>query len=88
MAMRRGAFAPGNEAESAKLRRLLDLADEAPADGRKVVVSSFFRDVLGIVAAALGEKESGGGWRKKKKVGRDQGAGIPRPRPSAKPGPR
>jgi superfamily II DNA or RNA helicase len=59
MAMRRAAFAPGNEEEPAKLRRLLDIADEATQDGRKVVVFSFFRDVLAIVATSLGETAIG-----------------------------
>ncbi|MGH3297416.1 MAG: DEAD/DEAH box helicase, partial [Trebonia sp.] len=59
MAMRRAAFAPGNAEDSAKLRRLLDIADEATQDGRKVVVFSFFRDVLSTVAAALGETAIG-----------------------------
>jgi superfamily II DNA or RNA helicase len=54
MAMRRAAFAPGTPDESAKLRRLLDIAGEAVEDGRKVVVFSFFRDVLNTVTAALG----------------------------------
>lgn len=54
MAMRRAAFAPGTPGESAKLRRLLDIATEAAEDGRKVVVFSFFRDVLNIVTSALG----------------------------------
>ncbi|HEX7164494.1 MAG TPA: DEAD/DEAH box helicase [Trebonia sp.] len=54
MAMRRAAFAPGTPDESAKLRRLLDIAGEAAEDGRKVVVFSFFRDVLSSVTAALG----------------------------------
>jgi superfamily II DNA or RNA helicase len=54
MAMRRAAFAPGNPEDSAKLRRLLDITDEATQDGRKVVVFSFFRDVLSTVASALG----------------------------------
>jgi SNF2 family DNA or RNA helicase len=59
MAMRRAAFAPGNPDDSAKLRRLLDITDEATQDGRKVVVFSFFRDVLSTVAAALGETAIG-----------------------------
>jgi hypothetical protein len=33
MAMRQAAFAPGNETDSAKLRRLLDIAEEATQDG-------------------------------------------------------
>jgi SNF2 family DNA or RNA helicase len=59
MAMRRAAFTPGNADDSAKLRRLLDITDEATQDGRKVVVFSFFRDVLSTVAAALGEMAIG-----------------------------
>ena len=59
MAMRRAAFAPGNPDDSAKLRRLLDIIEEATEDGRKVVVFSFFRDVLSIVAASLGEAAVG-----------------------------
>jgi superfamily II DNA or RNA helicase len=54
MAMRRAAFAPGTAAESAKLRRLLEITDEATDDGHKVVVFSFFLDVLNVVASALG----------------------------------
>jgi hypothetical protein len=59
MAMRRAAFAPGTVEDSAKLRRLVEIAEEAIADGHKVVVFSFFRDVLGVVAAALGPKAVG-----------------------------
>jgi superfamily II DNA or RNA helicase len=59
MAMRRAAFAPGNVEGSAKLRRLLEITDESTVDGRKVVVFSFFRDVLSTIAAALGEKALG-----------------------------
>jgi superfamily II DNA or RNA helicase len=55
MAMRRAAFAPGNPADSAKLSRLLEIVEEAAANGRKSVVFSFFRDVLGTVASFLGE---------------------------------
>ena len=59
MAMRRAAFAPGTVEDSAKLRRLVEIAEEAIADGHKVVVFSFFRDVLGVVAAALGPNAVG-----------------------------
>jgi Helicase conserved C-terminal domain len=59
MAMRRAAFAPGTAEDSAKLRRLVEIAEEAIADGHKVVVFSFFRDVLGVVAAALGPNAVG-----------------------------
>jgi hypothetical protein len=53
MAMRRAAFAPGTVEDSAKLRRLVEIAEEAIADGHKVVVFSFFRHVLEVVAATL-----------------------------------
>jgi SNF2 family DNA or RNA helicase len=59
MAMRRAAFAPGKADESAKLRRLLEIAEEATDDGHKVVVFSFFLDVLKIVATALGQAAVG-----------------------------
>ena len=44
MAMRRAAFAPENAEDSAKLRRLPDITDEATQDRRKAVVFSFFRE--------------------------------------------
>ncbi len=59
MAMRRAAFAVQRPADSAKLTRLLELAREAMANGRKVVVFSYFRDVLGVVGAALGPAARG-----------------------------
>ena len=55
----RGLRGQGTRKNSAKLRRLLDITDEATQDGRKVVVFSFFRDVLTSVAAALGETAIG-----------------------------
>jgi superfamily II DNA or RNA helicase len=54
MAMRRAAFAVSQPRGSAKLTRLLEIAKEAMANRRKVVVFSYFRDVLGVVAEALG----------------------------------
>jgi SNF2 family DNA or RNA helicase len=55
MAMRRAAFAPGNPANSAKLDRLIQIVEEAASNGRKTVVFSFFRDVLGAIASILGD---------------------------------
>lgn len=52
MAMRRAAYA--DPAGSAKLRRLLELAAEAAENGLKVVVFSYFRDVLTAAHEALG----------------------------------
>lgn len=51
MAMRRAAYA--DPATSAKLRRLRELVAEAEANGLKVVVFSFFREVLTAAQEAL-----------------------------------
>lgn len=52
MRMRRAAYAvPGT---SAKLERLRELVDEARDNGLKVVVFSYFREVLAAVGEALG----------------------------------
>ncbi|HWG26468.1 DEAD/DEAH box helicase [Actinospica sp.] len=59
MAMRRAAYASGDPAVSAKLRRLVEIVDEAEANGRKVVVFSYFRDVLDLVCETLGERAVG-----------------------------
>jgi superfamily II DNA or RNA helicase len=52
MAMRRAAYAEPRK--SAKLQRLLELVGEAAENNLKVVVFSFFRDVLAAVHEALG----------------------------------
>lgn len=59
MAMRRAAYAAGTARGSAKLRRLVEIANEARESGRKVVIFSQFRDVLDIVCTALGERALG-----------------------------
>ncbi|MET7422683.1 SNF2-related protein [Dactylosporangium sp. NPDC005555] len=59
MAMRRAAFAVRRPHDSAKLTRLLELAREALAAKRNVVVFSYFRDVLAVVHAALGADARG-----------------------------
>jgi len=59
MAMRRAAFASGDPRSSAKLHRLLEIADEAGENGHKVLVFSFFRDVLATVHRALGPRAFG-----------------------------
>jgi SNF2 family DNA or RNA helicase len=58
MAMRRVAFLACPR-ESAKLRRLVDIAEEAALNGHKVIVFSYFRDVLTVVAEALGDRAIG-----------------------------
>jgi len=52
MGMRRAAYAAGPE--SAKLQRLLEIVEDAAEHDLKVVVFSYFHDVLATVAAALG----------------------------------
>ncbi len=56
MAMRRAAFA--RPEKSAKLQRLRELVAEAAGNGLKVVVFSYFRDVLAVVGEALEEAET------------------------------
>jgi SNF2 family DNA or RNA helicase len=53
MAMRRAAFDPRTVKGSAKLRRLVEIVGEAADGGRKVIVFSYFRDVLETVAEVL-----------------------------------
>ncbi|MFC5826404.1 DEAD/DEAH box helicase [Nonomuraea insulae] len=57
MAMRRAAYAEPDT--SAKLKRLLELVEDAEANGLKVVVFSYFRSVLATVGAALGGRAHG-----------------------------
>ncbi|TMR08492.1 DEAD/DEAH box helicase [Nonomuraea turkmeniaca] len=57
MAMRRAAYA--EPATSAKLKRLLELVEDAEANGLKVVVFSYFRAVLAAVGAALDGRAHG-----------------------------
>lgn len=59
MAMRRAAFAPGDPAGSAKLAHLLEIVDEAAANGRKVVVFSYFLSVIDSVHRMLGDRSVG-----------------------------
>ncbi|MBD0695676.1 helicase SNF2 [Streptomyces sp. CBMA123] len=56
-AMRRAAYAAPEH--SAKLQRLREIVREAADNGRKVVVFSFFRDVLAVVQEALGHRVFG-----------------------------
>ncbi|MDX6362903.1 MAG: hypothetical protein QOC85_1913 [Streptomyces sp.] len=53
MAMRRAGYVHAEK--SAKLQRLRELVSEAAENGLKVVVFSYFRDVLATVHEALGE---------------------------------
>jgi SNF2 family DNA or RNA helicase len=53
MAMRRAAYM--RPEKSAKLGRLREIVQEAGENGQKTVVFSYFKDVLGVVQAALAE---------------------------------
>ncbi|GAB3169899.1 DEAD/DEAH box helicase [Myceligenerans halotolerans] len=55
MAMRRAAFAVERADDSAKLVRLRALVDEAAENGRRVIVFSYFLDVLDQVMELLGD---------------------------------
>jgi SNF2 family DNA or RNA helicase len=57
MAMRRAAFDPGTIKGSQKLRRLVEIVGEAADGGRKVIVFSYFRDVLETVAEVLAGRD-------------------------------
>jgi len=59
MAMRQAAFASRDPRQSAKLQRLLEITEEAGDNGRKVIVFSYFRDVLATVHKALGAHSFG-----------------------------
>jgi superfamily II DNA or RNA helicase len=59
MAMRRAAFDPGTVRRSPKLRRLVEIVSEAADGGRKVVVFSYFRDVLETVTQVLRSPREG-----------------------------
>ncbi|SFS65772.1 DEAD/DEAH box helicase [Saccharopolyspora flava] len=54
MAMRRAACAPGTVEGSEKLDRLHDIVEESAANGWKVVVFSYFLDVLEAVRTVVG----------------------------------
>jgi superfamily II DNA or RNA helicase len=56
MAMRRAAYASTDPSDSAKLQRLLELVVESAENGRKVVVFSYFRDVLATVHSAISRR--------------------------------
>jgi SNF2 family DNA or RNA helicase len=55
MAMRRAAYEPGSVKGSAKLERLMEIIEESRDNGWKVVVFSYFLDVLAAVADLVGE---------------------------------
>lgn len=59
MAMRRAAFLTPRPADSPKLRRLVEIVEEAASNNRKVVVFSFFRDVIQRVRTAVGSLAAG-----------------------------
>lgn len=56
MLMRRAAWTGGSPIKSPKLERLLDICNKAYENGRKVLVFSFFRDVISTIERHLGER--------------------------------
>ena len=59
MEMRRAAFLTEVPTDSPKLIRLLEIIDEAAENNRKVVVYSYFRDVIERIHSALGDRAFG-----------------------------
>jgi SNF2 family DNA or RNA helicase len=59
MAMRQAAYVPGTPKGSQKLSRLVDIVEEATANDRKVVVFSYFRRVLDLIAGELSDVAMG-----------------------------
>src|SRR5690606_33773686 len=59
MGMRQAAFAVERPGQSAKIERLVEIVSEAVENDRKVVVFSFFRDVIDLVVRALGDMAIG-----------------------------
>ncbi|MCY4424567.1 MAG: SNF2-related protein [Acidimicrobiaceae bacterium] len=59
MAMRRAAFLTRAPEDSPKLSRLLEIVDEAAENDRKVVVYSYFREVIDRIDSALGRRSVG-----------------------------
>lgn len=55
MTMRRAAFMTADPNDSPKLKRLFEIVQEAADNDRKVVVFSYFRDVIDRVCRALGD---------------------------------
>ena len=56
MSARRVSWSVADPSKSCKAKRLMELADEAAEDGRKVLVFSFFLDTLKMAAHMLGER--------------------------------
>ncbi len=56
MTMRRAAWMGGSPGKSPKLEKLLDICEEANDNGHKVLIFSFFRDVIRTVQEHLGER--------------------------------
>ncbi|MCD5003671.1 DEAD/DEAH box helicase [Enterococcus saccharolyticus] len=55
MLMRRAGWQGKEPKKSPKLQRLLEICEEARVNGKKVIVFSFFKSVIEIVANTLGE---------------------------------
>lgn len=56
MNMRRAAWLGGSPSKSPKLQKLLEICNEAGENGQKVLVFSFFRDVISVIHDHLQDK--------------------------------
>jgi len=56
MIMRRAAWTGGTPSKSPKLQKLMDICDEASENGHKVLIFSFFRDVIRTIKTHLEDR--------------------------------
>ena len=56
MLMRRAGWQGITKKKSPKLNRLIEICDEAAANGKKVIVFSFFKSVINTICSELGDK--------------------------------
>ena len=56
MLMRRAGWQGITKKKSPKLNRLIEICEEAAANGKKVIVFSFFKSVINTICTELGEK--------------------------------
>lgn len=59
MKMRRSGWSGGTTADSPKLNALLDICEQAKAEGHKILIFSFFRKVLDLIDNELSDRSVG-----------------------------
>lgn len=59
MKMRRSAWTGGSKKNSPKLNALIDICNQARDEGNKVLIFSFFRDVIDVIDKALKDRRYG-----------------------------